>query len=597
MIKNFKCLICGSNMEDDESKIFHVCKHCHDKISEPYNFEMDNGVNLGIEEIAARPGSKITGNVLILKMDDGKPADAVCPICGRPFHRFDKNQVSCGHCYYIKKCVKCGRNYLTRYENSKYCSKHCLNHETLLFEFADECKFTEEDKTILRNKVLMNNINSKRIENDTNFPGKIVYSLKDKTVFATTEEVDEEDNVIIYYYTNEIDKIVKIIKAKFVMDVPTDENELRKAFWSLVTPVPVITSWSQVKEGDTLSENMDVVKYVYPYSKRRCYKITSSKGSFIAADSHFIKVEITDSEGNVINKKVERKLPDDGDTNFATMEFIYNYNIIEGRKIKIVGIDDYTIEKYEKSDVRCVETEKHEYTINGIISHNCTRYMYYALSDTYIMEGECNNPDSSGILECTAPGGFCECCAKKSGMRPILNQLMKEQKGKGLRTLKIGGLISTNLNEPLTQLYLDSIHNSSSATSHTNIVNTYDCYASSPIIKKAAEETTTLGKRKVIYEGLKEIYSANDVKIDDYNLQIIAKKMTSYKRTPEGIKLINEDAGEVCDVISIRAIGGNTSSNIFKSATFSTSFDTISKGGEVAFNDADSFNDIFREDL
>lgn len=597
MDKNFKCLICGSNMEDDDSKIFHVCKHCRDKMSEPYDFETDGGVNLGFKEIASRPGAKIMGSILTLKMDE-KDLDAICPICGRPFHRFSKEQVSCGHCYHIKKCTKCGEYYLTRYENSKYCSKHCLNHETLLLEFADDCKFEDREKE--KEDILKSN-ESLRIFDDKkdflNFPGKIVYSLKDKTVFATTEEIDLENEVLIYIYTNEIDKIIKTVKAKFMMGIPIGEDELRKAFWGLVTPTPVITSWNQIKEGDTLSENMDVVEHIFPYSKRRCYKITSSKGSFIAADSHFIKVEIVDSEGRVINKEVERKLPDDGDTNFATLEFIYNHNTMENEKVRIVGIDDYTIEKYDASDVRCVETRSHEYTINGITSHNCTRYMYYALSDTYIMEGECNNPNSSGILECTAPGGFCECCAKKSGMRPVLNQLMKEQKGKGLRTLKIGGLISTNLNEPLTQLYLDSIHNSSSATSHTNIVNTYDCYASSPIIKKAAEETTTLGKRKVIYEGLKEIYSANGVKIDDYNLQIIAKKMTSYKRTPEGIKLINEDAGEVCDVISIRAIGGNTSSNIFKSATFSTSFDTISKGGEVAFNDADSFNDIFREDL
>lgn len=127
-----------------------------------------------------------------------------------------------------------------------------------------------------------------------------------------------------------------------------------------------------------------------------------------------------------------------------------------------------------------------------------------------------------------------------------------------------------------------------SAKDRNIINNTYDAFITSPIIQKAKEETTTMGRRKAIYEGLKEQYSKNGIKMDDFNIMMIAKKMTSYKNDPkEGKRFVRE--GECCDISSIASIGNF--SNPFKKAELQSSYKVLTTPGKYNIK-SDAANEV-----
>lgn len=217
------------------------------------------------------------------------------------------------------------------------------------------------------------------------------------------------------------------------------------------------------------------------------------------------------------------------------------------------------------------------------------RNLFYGLSDTMIID-DCADDESTGILTCHAPGGFCEKCAHKSGMGPALDELKKGCPEHGISGVRIGGFISTNLSEPLTQSYLDAIHsaNDPKANQHKVLVSTFECHSHSPIIKEVVKETTTEGRRRVLAEKLKQGYADQNIDIDAYNIDVIAKKMTSYKRGPNGLEFVKD--GELCDLVSIRSIGNR--GNIFKRASLGSSYSLLSKGGKSVSTSFDAFNDL-----
>lgn len=217
------------------------------------------------------------------------------------------------------------------------------------------------------------------------------------------------------------------------------------------------------------------------------------------------------------------------------------------------------------------------------------RYLFYGLSDTMIVD-DCNDSSSSGILSCRAPGGFCEKCARKSGMGKTLDILKKGCPEGGLSGVRIGGFVSTNLSEPLTQSYLNAIHsaNDPKANQHKVLVATYDSFKNSPIIQEVIKQPTTEMRRKVLSERLKEAYKDQGIEIDDYNVEIVAKKMTSYKKTPSGLRFVED--GEVCDIVSVKSIGNR--GNIFKKASLGSAFKILSSGGDSKVNPNDAFNHL-----
>lgn len=206
------------------------------------------------------------------------------------------------------------------------------------------------------------------------------------------------------------------------------------------------------------------------------------------------------------------------------------------------------------------------------------RKLFYAFSDMEV-KGDCGNHNSTGVMDCCVPGSVCEKCCKKSGINFKKGQM-------------IGSIMSTNLSESLTQLSMKQFHtggkNLDEARKRNEIFHTYDAYKSSPIIQKALEKKTTKERRQVIYEGLKEAYAKHGMAVDDYHFQIIAKKLTSYKRDPKtGTRYVKDD--ECCDIVSVGAIGNM--SNPFKAAELSTGYKNLTKPGKYDLR-RDSATDI-----
>ena len=97
---------------------------------------------------------------------------------------------------------------------------------------------------------------------------------------------------------------------------------------------------------------------------------------------------------------------------------------------------------------------------------------------------------------------------------------------------------------------------------------TVDGWGTSPIIKKMKDCDTTEECRQVLYDGLKKEYDEAGVNEDDFNLMMIAKKMTSYKRTATGLRPV--EPGERCDIVSAGSVGN--SNNIFKKVELSAGY-------------------------
>lgn len=213
------------------------------------------------------------------------------------------------------------------------------------------------------------------------------------------------------------------------------------------------------------------------------------------------------------------------------------------------------------------------------------RNLFYGLSDTIIID-DCTDSSSTGILSCKTPGGFCEKCAAKSNMTKALS-VLKKGCPEGISGVRVGGFVSTNLSEPLTQSYLNAIHgaNDPKANQHKVLVQTFEGFANSPIIQEARQATTTKEARQILFTRLKEAYKDQGIDIDDYNIEIIAKKMTSYKKTKEGLRLVED--GELCTIVSIKAIGNR--GNAFKRASMGSAYKILSRGGKFKRNPNDAF--------
>ena len=189
------------------------------------------------------------------------------------------------------------------------------------------------------------------------------------------------------------------------------------------------------------------------------------------------------------------------------------------------------------------------------------RYCFYGLADLKAVD-DCGNKDSKGILDCKFPGGICRKCAKKSGWNIDNEEL-------------IGGIISTQLTEGLTQASLNAIHTGDGKKNDWEVVkDTLQGFKTSPYIKKALDKKlTTEEARHIIFEGLKESYKDAGIGIDDYNLEVVAKQLTSFKKDEETGELRYVKEGERCDHPSITSIGGHN--NILLQSLLSNSYKNL----------------------
>lgn len=200
-------------------------------------------------------------------------------------------------------------------------------------------------------------------------------------------------------------------------------------------------------------------------------------------------------------------------------------------------------------------------TITVAAPGHVAREVFYGMSSLEAID-DCGNSSSNGIIECHAPG-VCVKCAKKSGFKVKPGQL-------------IGSIVSTNLTEGLTQASLNSIHTggrNEKKDDWETITDTLHCYKSSPIIDSAVKAEDTMTARKNIVNGLKEHYKNAGIDIDDYNLEIVAKKVTSYKIDNGRLRAVKD--GEKCDIVSMERIGNNN--NLFLQSELSNSYNIITK--------------------
>lgn len=190
------------------------------------------------------------------------------------------------------------------------------------------------------------------------------------------------------------------------------------------------------------------------------------------------------------------------------------------------------------------------------------RQVFYGLSDAEVIE-DCGGDHSHGIMGCKAQKGFCKKCAEHSGMKVEEGQL-------------VGSIASTHLTEGLTQAALNSIHSSGKGNDKEEwmvIKDTLLGSKSSGIIKTALEKETTEEARQAIFDGLKDHYERAHIGIDDYNIEIISRQLTSY--VVDGGQLRPVKDGELCSIPSISAIGSQ--GNVFLQAELRTAYNYITK--------------------
>lgn len=200
------------------------------------------------------------------------------------------------------------------------------------------------------------------------------------------------------------------------------------------------------------------------------------------------------------------------------------------------------------------------------------KLMFSGISDL-VLETDCGSKRRIGILDCKVPGGICKHCLDKALKVEGINNV-DWKPGE-----MIGGHIATHATEPLTQVSMKFKHtggvglDKDSKAQRDIFKNTYRAYGSSPIVQAIRNAKTTKEARIAAYEGLKQACKDNSVKIDDYNLAIIAKRLTSYKNDKGKLRYVED--GEKCDVVSFGRIGN--SKNPLKSALAETPYKHLSK--------------------
>lgn len=205
------------------------------------------------------------------------------------------------------------------------------------------------------------------------------------------------------------------------------------------------------------------------------------------------------------------------------------------------------------------------------------RKLFYALSDI-VVHGDCGGPHT-GSISCKVPGGVCSKCMAADGNHHEPGTL-------------VGSILSTNLSEPGTQLSMREFHtggkNMAAAAKRDVINNTFDGFKSSYIVQEAIDAPTTEEARSIIFNRLKEEYVQNGVPMDEFNITMIAKKLTSYKRDKKtGTRYVQD--GEKCDIMSIGAIGNM--GNPFKSSELKNSYTYLTKPSKTIVT-TDAANEI-----
>ena len=346
--------------------------------------------------------------------------------------------------------------------------------------------------------------------------------------------------------------------------------------------------WKELEVGNEFIDGSIVVE-LQPWNEKSCFELQiDGFDKIILSHDHLVYGDII-INGKRIDclEKSEKARQNvmESDKKWICIEDIYEFHKL-GAEIeisdgsKLVYIKPFKDGKPQR--VRCISTSSGFYETNGLIHHNTARKLFYAMSDIQVVK-DCGGPYIDA-MHCNMPDGHvCEKCAHltQGGERVKEGQL-------------IGGLVSTNLSEGLTQLSMKQMHVGSNQVSEQQhgssvIMATLDGWSTSPIIQQMRESETTDEMRDILYNGLKNLYKEAGLKQDDFNIQMVARKLTSYKRTNGGLRPINP--GEKCDIVSMGTVGN--SNNIFKVSELSSGYKHLTKPTKQKIN-TDAANQILK---
>ena len=339
--------------------------------------------------------------------------------------------------------------------------------------------------------------------------------------------------------------------------------------------------WRDIQIGDEFVDGSKVTG-ISPVTYKPCVIIKAKDNiGTVVSEDHLIEAFVCDFDGDCLNdnfhhSKMLRSLV------LADYSFVSAKDLLDSfEKGLDISLDEGEIEyikpykNEEPQECFCITTDTGVYTVNGLVHHNTARLLFYAMADVEVID-DCGNESSDGVLHCKAPG-VCKKCAAKSGWDVEKGQL-------------VGATISTHLTEGLTQAYLSSIHTGTGKKqNHEVIRDTMMGFASSPIIQEAKEKETTEERRQVIFDGLKTAYSDAGIAVDDYNVEMIAKRLTQYKRdgSTGELRFVKDD--EVCSFASLNSIGGHN--NLFLQSELRNSYDKITRP-QVFDNPRSAFTEI-----
>ena len=211
--------------------------------------------------------------------------------------------------------------------------------------------------------------------------------------------------------------------------------------------------WKELHVGDIFVDGSEVVE-IQPWSKKPCYELqVNNADPIILSYDHLVFGEII-VNGKVVDNleksQESREYVGESDKKWICVEDIYEFSKL-GAEIKLTDKSSKLMyikpyKNLEPQNVRCISTNTGFYETNNLIHHNTARKLFYAMSDTQVVE-DCGGPHIDA-MHCRMPEGHvCQKCANatKGGKRIKSGDL-------------IGGLISTNLSEGLTQLSMKQMH-------------------------------------------------------------------------------------------------------------------------------------------
>lgn len=321
--------------------------------------------------------------------------------------------------------------------------------------------------------------------------------------------------------------------------------------------------WKDLKVGDKFIDGSSVVE-IFEEMDKKCIemKLANEEPITISFD-HMLKLNIIE-DGYIINNRLLHS--ESQRIKLSTsQDWVSAYDVMKCMEHGATVVSENSILEYARvanngkpMKCFCIRTDTGHYSFNGFTHHNSARFLFYGLSDMQVID-DCGAVNSRGPIDCKAPG-ICRKCAAKGGWKVKEGDM-------------VGGVISTHLTEGLTQASLNAIHTGTGEKADWEVIkDTLFGFKSSPIIESAQKKKTTAEARQTIFDGLKDVYEKAGINIDDYNIQVVAKQLTSYKRENDGsIRYVKDN--ELCDFPSMQTIGGHN--NLFLQSLLRNSYDKL----------------------